>query len=180
MRLADLEFDVVSCRLEAYCHADTMQWDIEVECNSNADGRFHGYKPSLSLSLFETLPRAFSHWTDLAPRDARWVEKNDTDETPSGMLYVFEHTPVFECVARCFIANGGAMCVELDGKCDVHFDEQYGTDIELHLESAVTFRGVWFGRLPESDCRDAISRFLDPNDFDFAPTEHGVSLLTPK
>ena len=54
MRIADLEFEVTSCRIEAYCHVEKMQWDIQIECNSHADGKFHGYKPVLSLSLFET------------------------------------------------------------------------------------------------------------------------------
>ncbi len=179
MRIADLEFEVTSCRIEAYCHVEKMQWDIQIECNSHADGKFHGYKPVLSLSLFETPAQAFSHWTDLAPRNARWGDKNDTDVTPSGMLYIFEHTPIFESYARC--ANrGGEMYVKLDGKCDVYFDEQYDTDLELHLDSPVVFRGVWFGRRPESDCRKAISHFLNPDDFDYAPTENGVSMLTPK
>ncbi len=124
MRIADLEFDVATCRIEAYCHVDKMQWDIQIECNSHTDGMFHGYTPTLSLSLFETPPKAFSHWTGLAPRDTRWAEKNDTDVTPSGMLYIFEHTPIFECYARCS-NDRDEMRIELDGKCDVYFDEQY-------------------------------------------------------
>ena len=179
LRIADLNFDVVSCRIEAYCHTDKMQWDIQVESDSHADGRFHGYKPHLSLSLLETPPGAFQYWRELAPRDVRWVDKNDTDVTPSGMLYIFEHTPIFECHARCYNA-AAEMRIELDGKCDVYFDEDYDADLDLHLDSAVVFRGVWFGRRPESECRNDISRFLNPDDFDYSPTEHGVSMLTPK
>lgn len=178
LRIADLEFAVASCRLEAYCHTDKMLWDIQVECASHPDRKFHGHQPNLSLSLFETPPAAFRRWTELIPREVRWVNKNDTDVTPSGTLYIFEHTPIFECRARCSIV-AGKMQVELDGKCDVHFDEQYDTNLELHLDSAVIFRGVWFGRQPESDCRSEIARFLNPDDFEFSPTEHGVSMLTP-
>ncbi|MEO0826377.1 MAG: hypothetical protein AAFY67_12070 [Cyanobacteria bacterium J06642_9] len=179
LRIADLEFDLMTVRIEAYCHTEKMQWDIQVECNSHVDGKFHGCKPNLSLGLFETPPEAFSHWTELAPRNVRWLEKNGTDVTPSGILYIFEHTPIFECHARCY-NKGGEMQVELDGKCDVYCDEQYNNDLDLHLDSPVVFRGVWFGRHPESDCRNAISHFLDPNDFDYYLTEHGVSMLTPK
>lgn len=179
LRIADLEFAIVSCRLEAYCHTDRMQWDIEVECAPHPERKFHGHGPNLSLSLFETPPKAFSHWTKLAPREVRWVEKNDTDVTPSGMLYIFEHTPLFECHARCY-DQASKMQVSLDGKCDMYYDEHYDTNLDLHLDSAVVFRGVWFGRQPESDCKENIARFLNPNDFAFAPTEHGVSILTPK
>lgn len=179
LRIADLEFDVASCRIEAYCYTDKMQWDIQVETNSHVDGEFHNCKPSLSLSLFETPPAAFRHWTELAPREVRWVEKNDTDVTPSGILYIFEHTPVFECHARCY-KDLGQMYVELDGKCDVYFDEHYDTNLELHIDSAVIFRCVWFGNRSESACRNEIARFLNPNDFDFATTERGVSMLVPK
>jgi len=179
LRIADLEFAVVCCWLEAYCDTDRMHWDIEVECARHADRKFHGHEPTLSLSLFETPPKAFGHWTELAPRALRWVEKNDTDVTPSGSLYIFEHTPIFECQVRCF-DRAGQMQVELDGKCDVYFDEQYETNLDLHLDSAVVFRGVLFGRQPEVECRKEIGRFLNPNDFAFSPTEHGVSLLTPK
>lgn len=158
---------------------DTMQWDIQVEANSHPDGKFHGKQPSLSLSLFETPPKAFQHWQELAPRNVSWVERNDTDTTPSGILYIFEHTPIFECHAHCY-NDGGKMQVGLDGKCDVYFDKQYDTNQELHLESPVVFQCVWFGRWPESDCRKTISSFLNPDNFDYSLTEHGVSILTPK
>src|SRR6516165_466176 len=134
LRIADLVFAVVSCRLEAYCHPDKMQWDIQVECAPHPDRKFHGHEPNLSLSLFETPPDALRHWTELAPREVRWVERNDTDVTPSGMLYIFEHTPIFECHASCN-SHAGKMQVELDGKCDVYFDEQYDTNLDIHLDS---------------------------------------------
>jgi hypothetical protein len=172
LRIADLDFDIASC-LEAYCHEEKMQWDIEVEADSHPDGKFHGYKPRLSLSLFETPPGAFRHWKQLAPREVRWVEKHDTDVTPSGMLYIFEHTPIFECCARCYNETDH-MRIELDGKCDVYFDGDYDTGLDLHLDSTVDFRGVWFGRRPESACRDVISRFFNPSDFDFSPTERNM------
>jgi hypothetical protein len=156
-----------------------MKWDIEVECAPHPERKFHGHGPKLSLSLFETPPNAFSHWTSLVPRDVRWAEKNDTDVTPSGMLYVFEHTPIFECHARCF-DEAGKMQVALDGKCGVYYDEHYGTNLDLHLDSSVVFRGVWYGRRSESECRKDIARFLNPDDFAFTPTEHGVSMLTPR
>jgi len=118
MRIADLEFNVASCRTEAYCHDDKMQWDIQIECNSHVNGAFHDHAPTLSLSLFETPNQAFSHWSDLAPRDARWAEKNDTDITPSGMLYIFEHTPIFKCIAQ-LVKERGIMRIKVDGMCDV-------------------------------------------------------------
>ena len=179
LRIADLEFAILTCRLEAYCHSDKMQWDIQVECAPHPGGKFHGHAPNLSLSLFETQPKAFRHWRELAPRDVHWVEKNDTDVTPSGMSYVFEHTPIFGCHARCY-NDAGEMHVELTGICDIYFDEYYDTYLGLQLKSATVFRGVWFGRRSESDCRNEISRFLNPDDFTFSPTEYGVSMLTPK
>ncbi len=179
MWIADLEFEVSSSRLEAYCHGDKMQWDIHVHCNSHSEGAFHRHEPKLSLSLFETPSQTLSYWTDLAPRDARWLEKNDTDVTPSGMLYIFEHTPIFECIAQ-LRNERGIMQVKVNGKCDVYYDEQYDTNLDLRLDSEVVFHCVWFGRRPESECRAAISAFLDPNDFDYSQTEHGVSMLIPK
>ena len=179
LRIADLEFDIISCRLEAYCHTDSMQWDIQVEANSHPDGKFHGNQPNLSLSLFKTLPETFQHWRELAPRNVSWVKRSDTDVTPSGMLYIFEHTPIFECHAQ-FYDDGSEIQIELGGKCDVYFDKKYDTNLDLHLDSPVVFQCVWFGRQTESDCRKAISPFLNPNNLDYSLTEHGVSILTPK
>ncbi|QDU97718.1 hypothetical protein [Lignipirellula cremea] len=179
LRIADLEFAITSCRLEAYCYAEKMNWDIQVDCAPHPEGEFHSQGPNLSLSLFETPLKAFNHWTELLPREARWVEKNDTDVTPSGMLYIFEHTCLFECHARCY-EEAGKMQVSLDGKCDVYYGDQYTTSLDLHLDSAVVFRGVWFGRQTEYDCKKSIARFLNPDDFLFVPTEHGISMLTPK
>lgn len=179
LQIADLEFEVSSCRIEAYCDLDTMKWDFEVEAASHADGKFYNYNPYLSLSLFETTPQAFRYWTDLAPREVYWTEKNDTDVTPSGQLYIFEHTPIFACRARCY-RNANQVRIEVEGKCDVYFDEQYDTDLDFHLDSDVAFRGIWFGRQPESACRSEVARFLNSDDFDFFQTEHGVSMLTPK
>lgn len=179
LRIADFEFPVESCLLEAYCHTDRMQWDVQIECGSLSPGVFHGQGPKLSLSLFETPVAAFRHWTNLVPREVCWVERNDTDVTPSGLLYIFEHSPVFECHARCY-NQLGTIRIELGGKCDVFFDERYDRNLDLRLDSPVAFRGVWFGRRPESDCKTEIARFLNPDDFDYSPTEHGVSLLTPR
>jgi hypothetical protein len=179
LRIADVDFTVVSCQLEASCNSAKMQWDIVVKCAPHPDRKFQGLAPSLSLSLFKTSKRALRHWTKLAPREVRWVRRNDTDVTPSGLLYLFEHTPIFKCYARCSLTAGN-MQVELDGKCDVHYDEEYSENLDLHLESRVVFRGVWFGRQPEAECRNKIARFLNADDFDFSLTEHGVSMLTPK
>lgn len=179
LQIADLEFAIVSCRLEAYCDSAKMQWDIEIECAPHLDRKFHGHAPNLSLSLFKTSKHAFRHWTELAPREVRWVRRNDTDVTPSGSLYIFEHTPIFKCHARCSLV-AGKMQIELNGKCDVHFNEHYNKNLDLHLNSALVFRGVWFGDQPEADCRIDIARFLNPTDFEFSPTKDGVSMLTPK
>jgi hypothetical protein len=179
LRIANLEFAIVSCRLEAYCRAENMQWDIQVECAEHRERKFHGHAPTLSMSLFETSQNAFRRWPQLAPREVRWIEKNDTDVTPSGTLYIFEHTPIFQCYARCF-DDAGKMHVKLDGKCDVYFDEHYGKNLSLHVDSSVVFRGVWFGRQPESECKSEIARFLNPDDFEFITTVHGVSMLIPK
>ncbi len=178
LRIADLDFVVTSSQLEAYCNEDSMQWDLEVQCAPNSGGAWYGYQPTLSLSLFETPQRAFPHWTDLAPRETQWEEKHDTDVTPSGLLYVFEHTPVFQCRAQVSNENG-ELSVTLKGLCDVFYDEAYDTDLKLQLDAPITFRGIWFGRWPESDCREDVSRFLDPDDFEYVCDESGVSILTP-
>ena len=60
IQIADLEVDIASCRLEAPCYEEKMQWDIQVEYNSHADSKFDCYKPKLSLSLFETPPGSFA------------------------------------------------------------------------------------------------------------------------
>ncbi len=179
MQIADLKFDVADCRLEAYCYAENMQWNVEIGCNANADGKLSGFAPGLSLSLFETPPAAFSHWLELAPQEVRWVEKRGTDDTPSGLLDVFEHTPIYHCTAHCY-NKSGQMHIKIDARCDVLFDAPYSTNLELHLDAPVVFRGVWFGRRKETECRTIISKFLNPDDFDFTPTEHGISILTPK
>jgi len=178
LSIADLEFSVLDCRFEAYCHEDKMQWDVIVECEGRPDA-FNGSAPSMSLSLFESAPSAFEYWTGIAPREVQWTDKNGTDDTPSGILYVFEHEPIFDCSARCF-DDSGRVGIKLDGRCDIHFNEEYGAGIPFGLEATAAFRGVWFGRRPEAECRAEISRFLAENDFDFTPTEHGVSMLTPK
>lgn len=179
LRIADVEFHIVSCRFQAYCLTDKMVWDIEVDCAPNTEGKFHYRRPNLSLSLFETCANEFSHWTNIAPRQVCWVDKHDTDVTPSGMLYIFEHEPIFECNARCYVKDD-QMYITLNGKCDVHYDEEYSTGLELHLDAVVVFDCVMFGRSPESACRQIISEFLKPEDFVFSTTEDGVSILVPK
>ncbi len=180
LRIADLEFVVASCQLEAYCSAERMKWDVELKCKENAKGMFHGYEPKLSLSLFETPPNAFRHWTNLFPRETSWTESEDNDEVPCGMLYIFEHTLIYETHVGCFCEESGQMRIQLEGKCDVHYDEVYGQNLDLHLDTQFTFSRVWFGRSSEDQCRDEISPFLNPDDFDYTQDKNGVSLLVPK
>jgi hypothetical protein len=179
LRIADLEFDVESCQIKAYCFDEVMNWEIVSHFAAHPEGKFHGHQPKLTLTLAETPPKAFDVWTKLAPREVRWDEKNDDDEVPSGMLYIFEHTLLYECHA--LLKNKrGKMYITVDGKCDVHYDDQYYDNLDFHLESAVDFWGVFFGRQTEARCRKSIARFLNPDDFDFSKTVDGVSILSPK
>jgi hypothetical protein len=180
LRIADLEFPIVSCLLKTYCGSDeTLLWIIEVECGPHASGELEGYAPNLELNLFQTTPGEMQHWWELAPREASWVEKNDNGVTPSGMLRIFEHTLLFESQARLLQANG-EMQINLAGQCDVHFNERYGRNLPLALDAAVKFDGIWLGRAPEMICYTLIDPFLDFDDFQYSQTERGVSVLKPR
>jgi hypothetical protein len=178
LRIADLEFPVVSCLLKAYCGEDNLLWIFEVECGPHASGELESYAPKLELNLFQTAPGEMQHWWELAPREASWVADNDNGITPSGMLRIFEHTLLSQSQARLSSANG-EMQLNLTGRCDVHFNERYGRNLPLTLDTAVKFDGIWLGRAPEALCCALIDPYLDFEDFKYSPTEHGVSVLRP-
>lgn len=179
LRIADLNFPISSARLEAYCIEDHMHWNTEIDFGPvEFDGNvFH--LTNASLALFRTSRDELDHWTDLAPRETRWKDRHETDHIPSGLLYIFEHTALYETRAVCSF-DAGKMKLNVTGLCDAYLDESYDMGLTLDIETEVDFTCVWFGHTSESDCFARIAEFLNPADFEYRRTEHGVPILAPK
>lgn len=189
-RIADIDFVATSARLKAGIDRNAfydesmmiweaeMVWSIEIEATTNVP-EFSEWIPHISGTLFITSPHEFDVWQGLAPRSIDWIEPNDTDDVPSAVLYIFEHTPLFECNAECYIEDN-QFRLRLSGRCDVYFDETYDEYLPIEIDLPLQFFGIWCGREPEEECRGDLAQFLNNEDFDYVETEHGVSLLKPR
>jgi hypothetical protein len=189
-RIAGIHFAATSARLLGWIHQnafydeammiweDEMCWGFEIEASSMVQ-EFSDWTPSLSGTMFATSPHEFETGQGLAPRINEWIEPGDTEDIPHAMLYVFEHTLLYDCKAE-FYTDEKQFRLRLSGKCDVYFDEMYGENLSIEVDLPLQFQGILCGRQPEVECRAELAQYLNNDDFDYVETEDGVSMLVPR
>ncbi|PQO36920.1 hypothetical protein C5Y96_07090 [Blastopirellula marina] len=180
LRIADLHIPIESATLDLLLLGDEMIWGFTVIA-----GRFHqgdidwpGVRVD-SAGLFTTGSGTLNHWTDLTETSVTWGELEDNDVVPHAMIYVFEHELVQNGSAMVGV-GGSAIHLELLGKCNIYFNERYDTDLDLSLKTELKLSPIMCGRDDERECWESLAQHLDPNLFNYAQDEYGVSMLVPK
>ena len=178
-RIADQEFSVVSSRLEAFVARDRLCWGFVIQARSD-DPNFERWEPQVSSDIFvETKSTTLSSWHDLPPVKTAWTDKNDTDTCPSAYLYVFEHTPIYECSLE-LRTDSGQPRLSLSGKCDVNYSQDYfDTGLDLEIDVATSFYGILCGKRSKSEAEALVKPYLSLSELAYTQDSAGVGLMVP-
>ena len=179
-RIADQDFLIAKSYLEAYVAHDRLCWGFTVQARSD-DHRFDRWEPQASSDIFlESEERTLSSWLDLAPVKTEWGDRNDTDVCPSAFLYVFEHTPIYDCSVE-LKPSSDALRLSLRGKCDVNYCEgDFDKGLDIEIDAAVSFLGVYCGKRPRVEAEVIVEPFLPLSELTYTQDDAGVSIMVPR
>ncbi len=180
-RVADIDFDVTESILDAYIDddEDVIVWGVEISARAT-NSQFARWKPSAkSEALFRTGPADLVRWQNLAGRSAEWGEAEDEKGEPFGILYIFEHDPIYEASVRIGRNSSASLSINWRGKFNPYIDEKYAEGLSITIDEPLVCRGIFCRREPEDACWKALAPFFPRDQFRFTQTEHGVSLLVP-
>jgi hypothetical protein len=183
LQIADLEFVVTTAKLDAFVSRSSgpprMSWGFTVETAREAEP-YSDWEPQLSSEiLFYTRPGELTSWRDVAPLTIEWDDPATPDNDPWASLYVFEHAPMPRGRAE-LVRVDDEIRLRLTGSCAVWWDDTYGKDLELRLDTAVDFVGVLSGRDSEAEAREGAEPFLDGSLLRYHRDEYGVATLRPR
>lgn len=177
-RIADIDFQNQNAYLDAYVDEQELVFGIHIQ-GSSKNNQFKDWKPHVeSDALLRFKPGELKTWSDIAGRTIQWQDAHDSDQEPYAFLYVFEHEPIYQSKVM-FENIHGEVFVKWNALCDVGFDEKYGVQLPLNIESSVSFAGILFGDKPEEQCKKLIEPYLQPHHFQFIKNKYNVSLLVP-
>jgi hypothetical protein len=181
LRIKDLDFKIESAILDAYVDKNNMKlkWGVEIKAMPG-DGELAHWAPKVTAETFiENVPGQLTHWFDLAGTQIKWDEPYGSDDEPYALFYVFEHEPIHSSYIE-INKNNDSLYLYWNGKADVNWGPDYGQSLDLRIETELFFKGIWFGRESENNSLPILSKFFNPDLFQFVQTEHGVSLFRPK
>lgn len=180
LQIADLKIPIESATLDLLLCGDEMRWGFTAHAGRFQKGELDcpGARVD-SAGLFTTPSQTLQHWTDLPETTVRWGELEDNDVDPHAMVYIFEHELVQHGVAT-ITMHGSAVRLKLTGKCNIYYDDQYDTDLDLSLEAQLKLGPIMCGRQDEEECFAELAQHLDPSLFTYVRDESGVSMLVPK
>ena len=179
--IEDLHFDIKEAILDAFINKKdmTINWGIKITTiEKKIDEQFISPE-AYSEIIFKSSPGEIKHWSEIAEKTISWKESCDDKGDPIGYLYTFEHEPLYESEVSFKLNSNKNIFVEWNSKCDIHWNQKYGEELSLKIQSDIKFEGIWFGKKPESQCKDLLSKFFPIEDFKYIVTSHGVSLFVP-
>lgn len=119
-------------------------WSLKVVC-SDAEVRSAGAREKLAPRLLiEALPFDGDEWRDLIGLEIYQEGAWRGDGDPEASLYVVESGELYETKLRIVGHEETHLNVELEGTCDVFFDDGHDTNVPIRLQAAIPFEGVRF------------------------------------
>ncbi len=178
LQIADLHFNVDWAKLDAFVSASDqrLNWGFKVMA-SRSEQPHEDWTPELTSEiLFSTAPGELGAWWDIAPRTITWTSPITAENDPWASLYMFEHEPMMRGTAEVY-SQAGVVRLRVNGICAVNWDETYGQDLPLSLDTALSFDGVLCARDSEEEARQRTAPYLDGAGLRFVRDEYGVSSL---
>lgn len=148
--IADLNFDLKSAAVGAHWADGSINWSVTIY----ADPRLYCGEEWSPVVFSERLSyldgKACNQWQDLFPCVLEWESSyNDSIEHEEALLHVFESCGI----SRSRLEFGTPQLSEIPtswaGVSDVHFDDQYSTNLPISINAQCKFLGIEVGKLGE-------------------------------
>jgi len=171
LRIKDLNFAVSEAVLLARISADEFYWSISIDAKY-PEGRIRGevWEPKVySENLFPLAGKALDHWRDILGRTIEWDDCYDLKTgDPIASVCVFEHLDIYKSKLTFGEATGGdSFKVDWRARCDVYFDDDYGEDLELSIQTEVKFAGVEVPFQDEVKSQALLRQYIRGGNFTF-------------
>ncbi len=179
-KIDNIDFDIRSAILEAFIDDDEniMEWAVEIMATSTSGADIKWNAKLSSESIIKTKEKQLRTWKDIAGSSFSWQDAVDDDENEHGLMYIFQHEPVYDCKGEFYSNEKGETCIKWSGKCDVYWNEKYNKGLNFIVDTPLEFKGVWFGKDIEPVCQKQLSNFITNEHFNYK-IERNSSLMIP-
>ncbi len=149
-------------------------WSLEIVCVRTEvavlGGATENFSPKLTI---DNLHFDGEDWRQMVgfeiAQEGAWRGEAD----PEANLFVVQNGEIYQSKLRIVAQEGTSLRVELEGICDVFFDDGHDTDVDLNISASVRFDGVRFrfraegvdSRVPDRKAIELLSQYLDPEVF---------------
>jgi hypothetical protein len=169
-RISDLSFDIINAGLKGRIMNEHIFWALSIQAQYT--GRFRGeeWRPR---AYCEKLPQIseenVTRWTDILDRTIEW--KNNVDEetgAPIASLCIFEHLDIYDSKLTFGKREDyNSFDIDWQAKCDVFFDNDYGKDLDLVIQTRVVFEGVEVPFQEEGESEVLFRKCIPEGEFSF-------------
>jgi hypothetical protein len=172
--IADLEFAPDFAQLIADIRNGRIEWSISISAEPRVI-RGEQWQPRASSDHLVALDSRFlEYWQDAFAKSVEWDDCcNPINDRVHALLYVFEHTEIYKSRIDFVPRKGRDVFVNWHALCDVFFDEEYESRLNLCIQTAATFNGVVVGtageRIDEIEANIRLRRFIAHGEFEYLP-----------
>jgi hypothetical protein len=146
-----------------------IAWFVEVRSKENIAGENDGWEPYAEcICKFPRLP-----WQSIDGQVLEWDDSWDEEMgNQRSSLYLFDHCPIMNSRLEFSERRKTEFNLRWQGQCDLFWDEEYGENLELLIETKVQFIGIAVYKGDPSIARRMLSQFQNPSEFiqDSIPT----------
>lgn len=176
-QISDLSFSIESAILDAFIDEEknVMNWGIEIQSQGN-----NWHPQAYSEVLLNTAPEELTNWRGISGREITWSSPLNEADEPYGVLYVFGHEPIYNSNIQLNLSADNSLILKWDAYCDIYWDEKYGSNLQLRIETALFFQGILCGRRNKAECEHLVKHFFSLDDFEYTLNKNGVSIMVPK
>ena len=182
LRIADLTFEVADASLEGTLSDGRLLWSVSLE---TAAKRIDGldWKPHAYLDLYPAPSRSFADLMEIGWSIPSARELSGGRLLPGQAncgLYLFEHDFLEDSRLR-FEARDEGVVLTWTGRCSLHWNKRYGSDLAFSAETPIEFLGFWVPAASEREARRLMEPVFDLANLEYhrEPDKEGSYFLPP-
>lgn len=180
-KVKDCLLNIKAAYLDAFVEDDVLSFGLTIKAITDENSPYYQEFEDdefclYAESLFSVKAGQIQHWHDIAGTQLTWEEVDDDQPV---FFEVFESEPIQQAKLK-FEKHGEAMWVNISGRCDMHYDDDFSQDLAFEIGCEVDFYGVLCGIISEQEAWQKVTPFLNAEHLKYAKNPYDVSLLVPK
>lgn len=163
--IADLVFSVREAEMDAELTNQGLSWSLRIAAipmsvaSTGSDEMWYPYVQHENLPLIATTGKS---WKELLPVTSKFSRP---EESVNCSFSVFSSScPLNTSGLTINIGEANSLRIKWKGSTDIDFDDKYGENQPLHIDTIGTFRGINC-QIDYADAEARLAKFIDTNDF---------------